>query len=219
MNVTQIRLALLHAGYCPLPASGKAVFLENWRQTKVDDEQISRWESEHPDWGNTGVLLGNVVCIDIDILDQAIADTVQRHVEEIVGSAPRLVRVGQAPKRAIIFQVAAEPFTKLTTGPHVDSKGVEHRVEILCDGQQFIAAGTHPVTNLPYTWLGKPLWEVPRANLPVLTLEQAQDIIVVVRRIMMAAGLQEKYSTGGDNHKYNGAGDNPDKPTTVDRRR
>jgi hypothetical protein len=138
ISATQARLALLHAGYCPLPAVGKAVFLENWRQSKPDDEQISKWESEHPDWGNTGVLCGNVAAVDNDILDEVITNAVQKRIDEIVGAAPRLVRVGQAPKRSTIFQVA-EPFSKLDTGRYIDGEGIEHHLEILCDGQQFIA--------------------------------------------------------------------------------
>jgi hypothetical protein len=61
-----------------------------------------------------------------------------------------LERTGQPPKVLIPFQCDG-PFKKIATKFETPD-GTLHKVEVLCDGQQFIADGIHPDTGEPYRW-------------------------------------------------------------------
>ena len=65
-----------------------------------------------------------------------------------------MVRIGRAPKRAIPFRTS-EPFKKrkiifAETTPGAGLEGIE----LLGDGQQFVAHGIHPDTQSEYVWIG-----------------------------------------------------------------
>ncbi|MCK5613457.1 PriCT-2 domain-containing protein, partial [Candidatus Pacearchaeota archaeon] len=94
---------------------------------------------------------------------------------ENIGKTAR--RVGQPPKLLMIYR-ADEPFTKVTSSMYVDPQGRNCRVEILGDGQQFVAFAEHPDTKQPYTWKNKiPLSEVDPQKLPVITQKQAVSLV------------------------------------------
>ena len=60
-----------------------------------------------------------------------------------------------------------EPFKKVIrkfTAPD----GRVHKIEFLCDGQQFVVAGTHPDTGSPYTWRDRDLMSTSLMELPVV---------------------------------------------------
>jgi len=96
-------------------------------------------------------------------------------VLEITGKS--LIRVGNAPKAILPFR-ADQPFRKLASKKFKDPKGVEHQVEVLGDGGQFVAFGTHPKTGKGYKW-DTPLVDIPWSDLPTLSLEQAKKIISI----------------------------------------
>jgi putative DNA primase/helicase len=151
------RLLMLGKGYVPLPASDKGVFLRDW--SKLDEngnqcgvnptvEEIDRWSVEHPDWQSTSVRCGEVVAIDCDILDKAVADKVREEARRCFGKAFP-TRVGNPPKFLMMCRTP-EPFSKLRTGKYLQPDGGTSQVEVLCRGQQFIAFGIHPKTGKPY---------------------------------------------------------------------
>ena len=154
------RLHMLSNGYVPLPASDKGVFLPNWsklengNQCGIDPtvEEIDRWSVEHPDWQSTSVRCGEVVAIDCDILDKAVADKVREEARRCFGKAFP-TRVGNPPKFLVMCRTA-KTFGKLWTNKYVQPNGDESRVEVLANGQQFVAFGIHPKTGKPYEWFG-----------------------------------------------------------------
>jgi putative DNA primase/helicase len=176
-NTTELRLQLRAAGYSPIPCLGKAVKLVGW-QTKHEIEQaeIERWERIYPDHANTGLLTRAMPTLDIDILDEAAAAAVEEMVFNWFGAATHLpVRIGKAPKRAIIFQTD-EPFQKIKVslrGPNGDTQGIE----FLCDGQQMVCSGIHPDTKQPYTWRNGHPPDVKRSDLIYITEDTARDIV------------------------------------------
>lgn len=131
--------------------------------------------------------------VDIDILDSAINDEVQEIVREIAGESP-LRRIGKAPKVLWVYQQDEDgAFPKVDSGVWLDSQGRESKVEILADGQQFVAAHIHPDTGKPYQWLdGKSVLNVPRADLPILTHEQAKEIKERVLQLFLGHGWTKK---------------------------
>jgi hypothetical protein len=94
--------------------------------------------------------------------------------------APPPMRTGQKPKLLFVCQTK-NPFRKKATKKY-KLPGYEARkdsgVEILADGQQFVAYGIHPDTDAPYSWNGSgdPL-NVPVGLLPEITEEQTEEII------------------------------------------
>jgi hypothetical protein len=75
-----------------------------------------------------------------------------------------LVRIGLAPKRAILL-CTDEPFAKLTAN-FVAPNDSEHKIEVLANGQQIVVQGIHPNTRRPYSWFGGEPGPVERDELP-----------------------------------------------------
>lgn len=126
--------------------------------TPATDGELDRW-STFPDCG-IGVACGNVVAIDIDILDHDAADDVEVIIRQHLGNTP-LKRIGKAPKCLLVYRTS-EPFSKMRRGP----------IEALCRGQQFVAYSIHPDTGSEYSWPEDNLFDTPMGLLPVVTQEQ-----------------------------------------------
>lgn len=122
------------------------------------DGTVDIWSS-WPGCG-IGVACGNVVAIDIDILDEDVADNVEVIIRQQLGITS-LKRVGKAPKMLLVYRTD-EPFKKIKAGP----------IEALCDGQQFVAYSIHPDTDAEYSWPESNLFDVPLATLTKVTHAQ-----------------------------------------------
>jgi len=163
---TAIRLQLKAAGFSPLPLNGKAPSsVEGWQNKHgATAEEIRLWEKLYPYDHNTGLLTRLVPTIDIDIMHPEAAEAIEalarEHFEE---HGDILVRIGKAPKRAIMLRTD-EPFSKLTRGfAWPNGSG---QIEVLADGQQVVAFGVHPDTKQPYRWHGGEPGAVNREDLP-----------------------------------------------------
>ena len=73
------------------------------------------------------------------------------------------VRIGRAPKRLLVYRTEA-PFKGFKLSP----------IEILCDGQQFVAFAIHPDTGRPYEWPEESLADIDIGRLPAITEAQAR---------------------------------------------
>lgn len=132
--------------------------------------------------------------VDIDILDQEVNDEIKEIVREVVGESP-LKRVGLAPKELWVYRVedTSETWPKVDTGLWLDGQGRHAKVEILADGQQFVAAHIHPDTGKPYQWLnGHSVLNFKRDDLPVLTHEQANEIKQRSLQVFLGHGWTKK---------------------------
>jgi hypothetical protein len=185
------RLYMLNNGYVPLPASEKGVFLHNWSNLDENGnqcgvhptvEEIDRWSVEHPDWQSTSVRCGEVVAIDCDILDKAVADKVREEARRCFGKAFP-TRVGNPPKFLMMCRTL-EPFSKLRTGKYLQPDGGTSQVEVLCRGQQFIAFGIHPKTGKPYEWFGGDPLTLAVADLPGVSRDQVVEFLRAAEGIL-----------------------------------
>jgi RecA-family ATPase len=139
---------------------------------------------------NTGLLCGDIVGIDVDVLVPGLVDDIVHLVETRLGVTP-LTRIGQPPKILLVYR-ADKPFSKLLT-PDLLLDGVKVKVEILAEGQQFVADGIHPDTREPYTWTGDCSPEDVRVDeLLVVTEEQARALIGEIERLLRAAGAADE---------------------------
>jgi len=133
--------------------------------------ELSRWNDidaqlVHIDiWSNwtgcgVGILTGEVVAIDIDILESDIAVMVGEVFSSILGRTD-MIRIGKSPKALYLYRTN-EPFSKISM----------HPIEVLGLGQQFVAYAIHPDTGEPYRWPVSSPHETPVSALPLVTKEQ-----------------------------------------------
>jgi hypothetical protein len=138
-RATSYRKKLLAAGFLPLPINGKAPPLPEWQDVRATPAVIDGWSSKYADAANTGVLTLATPAVDIDVLDAAVAADVQAIAERMLGVSA--VRVGQAPKRAMLYRTDT-PFGKIATSVFTSPDGRTHKVEVLCNGQQIVVSAS-----------------------------------------------------------------------------
>ena len=205
MTCTEARLRLLEFGYEPTPDTGKQTFLPGWQSRQITSKEICGWPTKFPNANNTGIRTTVSPAVDIDVLDQTVADAIERTVP------PSLRRIGMAPKRLLIYRCDA-PFSSLATPkfkPYPEAPKEEwSQVEILAARKKFTAFGTHPDTGREYEWTRSPL-DIQRGNLPVLTVEDAVAIIADASSIMTDAGWEPVGSARTDSGEHNGSAHAP----------
>ena len=192
-TVTAERIALKNAGYIPTPCDGKKPILPGWQdRLQINVADIELWREERPAVQNTGALTRNNPTFDIDVMDANVADRIEAIIRQHATDGEILVRYGREPKRAIPFRLIGEPFKKIRTPIFIDTNGVENKVEVLSDGQQFVVAGIHPDTSRPYTWQPRPLHAVASDQLPSINECEASILIEQFTAILRQTGWKEK---------------------------
>jgi hypothetical protein len=141
---------------------------------------LADWEARFGHAPGTGLPMGNEVAIDLDLLrDPALADHARRIAFEVFGPTS-LVRVGQAPKVALVYR-AAEPIDRI----HLKTAdGSGDGVDVLGDGAQLVAFGIHRDTRGPYHWeSASPLTDGPDAA-PAITSGQVKAFLAELGRFV-----------------------------------
>ena len=177
MSPTERRIGLLRAGFAPIPVIGKAPPLDAWQtKTVTNDGEIELWSRDFPYAIKTGFLTQKVPTFDIDIRHPEAAEAVEVLVREHFEERGNiLVRIDQAPKRAIPFRTDT-PFKKIKASLFAPD-GTEQKIEFLGDGQQVVAFGIHPDTHKAYSWQGGEPGQIRREDLPYITAEEAQRLV------------------------------------------
>lgn len=181
---------LIEQGYTvvPIQVGKKAPGYDGWQKSRATKAQVVDWLKGGHKWSGVGILTKNTPAIDIDVRDEEVALQVQAWIEENVGMAP--LRIGRAPKRLMMFRTD-EPFRKMRSTKYVDDWGDEHQIEILGDGQQFVAYHKHPDTGKPYTWPGETNPLNTRADdLLTLTVDVVERLIEFFDEIAKKNGWQ-----------------------------
>ena len=177
MRYADLAPQLLENGYAPLPLlpGSKRPALARWSRVPIDAATLARWSRSHGDCG-VGLRTGTLVGIDIDILDLDLAHQVHRLVTTRLGAT--LMRVGQWPKRLLLYRTQA-PFAKLAV-PGVEVQGA---------GQQVVAFGIHPVTQQPYHWpLGETPLDMACAELPQVDADACEALLAEVAALVPPTG-------------------------------
>lgn len=126
----------------------------DWRSYQCVEEDLDRWFRMGAGIGiKTGQQADGtwLVGIDADTLNERHAAIISGKVRSAFGLVP--TRVGRAPKALYVLRLdSALPYCRV----EFDGEGgTRERVEILSEGQQFVAWGEHPVTHKPYDWTQK----------------------------------------------------------------
>ena len=178
---------LMRLGYDIVPIKSGHKFpkgLPGWDRVEADASKLGAWLSNGFADGGVGVLTKHTPAIDIDIYDAGVSEKITNWCIEHLGAVVQ--RVGEAPKSLLVFRTET-PFAKMVSNTYEDFLGVRHRVEVLGDGQQFVAFAMHPGTQQPYTWVSeKSLIDVPHSDLPVLAPENVQALFEYIDSIKPA---------------------------------
>ena len=145
LSVQERRVRLVKAGYEPLPCVGKIPALAGWQAITINVDTPASWSDIYPCATNTGIRTRRTPAVDIDVRDPVIADLLESALRSYFPNGQLLVRIGMPPKRLIPFRCET-PFKKMAVS-FKSTDGVTHKVEVLGNGQQFIADGIHPDTG------------------------------------------------------------------------
>ena len=150
----------------------------DWASHEADDADLERWGSMN---AGVGIKCGKqpdgtwLVAIDADTLSVQHATTIRDIVGAQLGRLP--IRVGRSPKALYLCRVSGPlAYSRIEFG--------DERVEVLTEGKQFVAEGTHPKTGKPYTW---PRELIAYDALPVFTPEQIIAVLEALRAALPAA--------------------------------
>jgi hypothetical protein len=172
---------LVELGYriLPLPPGSKGPRLKDWPHAHLSAADVRRMAANGSAQAGIGVIAATTPAIDVDILDPEVAERMSQEIDRIFAGQSLMTRTGRAPKFLIPFR-SDEPFRKLSSGVYTDGKH-EHHVEVLGDGQQWVAYHLHPATNKPYEWWNgldaEGIVGLEADQLPVLTRVDAQRVI------------------------------------------
>jgi hypothetical protein len=169
--------ALIDQGYTiiPIQQGKKAPGFDGWQKSKATKGQLKDWLEGGFKNAGVGILTKVTCAIDIDCLDEEAALHFEAWCIEHLGKAP--VRIGKAPKRLLLYRTS-EPFKKRKSTEYADDWGDKQQIEILGDGQQFVAFHIHPDTGKPYTWVDDSSPLTIRANdLTEISAAQVDELI------------------------------------------
>jgi len=188
---------LVALGYTVLPIrpGTKRPDLKNWPNHNTTVEDVVAWYSNGRANHGAGVNARNTPAIDVDVLDPGVAQQMSDAIDAIFG--PGLwTRTGLYPKFLVPFR-SDTPFRKMSSAIYTDGKN-EHKVEILGDGQQWVAYHIHPDTEQPYRWFDgctdDGIRSVARSALPELDAGHAQLVIDAFERIASGLVAQGKWA-------------------------
>lgn len=170
-------IALVDQGYTvvPIQQGKKAPGFDGWQKAKGSSHQVKEWLENGFKNAGVGIITKFTCAIDIDCRDEAAAIFFEQWCVEHIGKAP--VRIGQAPKRLLLYRTS-EPFSKRSSNAYLDEWGDKQQIEVLGNGQQFVAFHIHPDTGKPYYWIDEvsPL-TVRAVDLVELSGEQIETLI------------------------------------------
>ncbi len=186
---------LIENGYniIPIPPKSKGPGFDGWQKTQATQRILTEWLSDgRADYG-IGILTKHTPAIDLDILDEHVLKKMLDYCEMTFSAAP--VRVGRKPKSLLMFRTD-QPFRKMKTGKYEDEWGDKHEIEILGDGQQFVAYGLHKDTGNPYQWVGEQNpTNLHAEDLPLLTPEDVKGLLNYFEQVAKQEGW--KKTSGG----------------------
>lgn len=169
-NYASLGLKLLAQGFEPIPVKGKQPVVPGWQNVELTEQQVGYWAANGKGPLNVGIRTGLLAPVDIDIYHEEVSALVAEKFQARFGKAP--MRIGMPPKCMLLYR-AEEPGPKITSDTYICRDKLDHRVEILGVGQQFVAYGPHPDTLRPYTWPAENLLDLELWELPVLNRAEA----------------------------------------------
>lgn len=177
-------------GFVVMPVKGKAPFISSFNEFWKKQPSVAtvrKWAKQHGA-ENTGLCLGDLVALDIDIDDEERAQEVRALVTSRLGPSS-FVRIGREPRCALLYRISRLQAESVPVSCSVGT-GTMGKVELLGAGRQLVIFGEHPEALVPYRWpelspLGNGVADVPVTDIEALDrlmlelgryLEQAASI-------------------------------------------
>ncbi len=123
-----------------------------------------------------------MIGIDCDITDLELLQLNYDKLSEMCGGSHKfLSRVGRRPRTLFLVRTD-KSFSKVSSHKFLDDRGQEQQLEILANGQQFVAFGRHKVTGQPYSWgtVDRTPLDHSAESLALVTMEEAQSLVGIV---------------------------------------
>ncbi|MGA0345927.1 MAG: AAA family ATPase [Alphaproteobacteria bacterium] len=171
---------LVEKGFDVTPTNGKRPFLDYWNTRPAEAKKFHKFYRS-----NAGVLCGgpkHIIAIDVDVRDPATSAEIENLLNDLLGPAPK--RIGAAPKFLYVFRA---PYSlKKRESKTFTIAGQTCAIEILGEGQQFIAYGTHPETGSEYQWPNDELLDFSADQLPLVSEQELAEFLQQGERIMQS---------------------------------
>lgn len=182
---------LISNGYniVPIEAGRKGPADDGWQNRNASKKLLERWLADGRGSHGVGIITKHTPAVDIDVPDEEFALALEAKAIELWGGAP--VRVGSAPKRLLVYRTD-EPFRKITSKTFINEWGERCRIEILADGQQFVAYHIHKDTLKPYVWTTEDTpANVPAHDLPLIDTSTVDELIEMFEKGAVERGWEE----------------------------
>lgn len=184
--------AVIENGYdiCFIRPGEKRPFGKDWEATKHGPKRTtSAIEGGKASFG-VGIKTKHTPLIDIDCYDLQLIKKIRREAIERFGEG--LERTGMAPKLGMVYR-ARKPFPKTQSKVFIDDEGRPVKLEILGDGQQFVAYATHPDTGKPYSWSNDTgVADIAWEDLNEIDREGSFELVDIFERECRKRGWPEK---------------------------
>lgn len=192
-DLTKIAKKLHAHGWSVLPLRNtKFPVDKGWQGMRDDDRVVPNGQFTH-NINAVGVLGGAKVdgyytaAIDVDCYDRAISRAMCDFIAEFADGGVMPYRAGQRPK--FLVPVLVEQQSRKLLSQSFDDGEHTHRLELLCDGQQWAMFGEHPkAKNGEYAWFNGEAFDP--ALLPRLTMEQVHQVIAQFDTLMVDKGYR-----------------------------
>ncbi len=139
---------------------------------------------------STGLRTGRgILCIDIDCDDPHEAKNVYRRVVGVLGETPLIRSRSNSSRVALVYRALENEIKKFTIPLSGPIDGKLQQIEVLADGQQFVAFGQHD-SGVEYEWLASSPLEVLVEDLPAI---DSNDLIA----LQEAFGVVEEDEAAG----------------------
>ncbi len=161
-------------------ANGHAYGLAKWQTRSISPQDLERWSADGR--YSMCVRASRLRAIDIDIDDaNRVAEIIER-IDAEIGELPLRVRANSA-KCLMPFRLEGQWQKRRFKAR---DGGI---IEFLADGQQWVAAGSHP-SGVMYEWQdGLP------SEIPTLTADQFEHLWGILQTEFGSASSEEKYQT------------------------
>ena len=180
-------------GFDTTPLRGKIPILTGWQNRPKTALKFDQFPE-----ANIGVVCGgahNVIAVDIDVLSDTVAEVIRAMTEDLLGIAPE--RIGAAPKTLFVYRCTTA-ISKIKTSIY-EIGGGDACVEVLAEGQQFVASGIHPNTGKSYRWPGDNLLDYSPEALTAVTPEELERFVAACNMALADSGKLKAHSQTNNN--------------------
>lgn len=189
LTLGDVASQLQATGYRIVPERERVPLVKGWNRNDGWQFDAATALPQHVA-ADCGIVCGrftHVYVIDCDIDDEAVSLAFERHVRGITGFDDAPVRVGRAPRWAMLVQGDTVDLQSFSTPRWRSPRtGREVRVEFLGAGRKITAYGRHAKSGEAYTWRGGMAPHEGRAvhTLPEITAPMVKGMFDALEQMM-----------------------------------